>query len=1072
MSKNPKIAFELIKYDDTLHVRATSPFGEAKADVEDTSALDTILVDLENENLYEIPSSRIQQIGNRLYKTLFAGKIAELGQHVFYEGISQKLPTQFEIRLDADQVRLARFPWEMIADDFGRPVVRDGLVDLTRYITFPQPPPQINIDLEDPLLRVISSPKNLARITALDIPLSHLLTLDHATYNLFVQNVLIEKLKLWGIHFDGHGAMLFQCLRCNHLNFSPRTYCAKCGKELKGQKEVGALAFEAEGAAEWVLADEIGAVLFNADIQFALLLACESANLGGQFLFNGLAPNLILAGVPAVVGMQFPVSDNYANHFMRIFYTTILQGKDILGALRVARQASVKDAWYSPVLYLRHREDDRSEKPVYHTRQVDTATPASVKPGVPFLAKLWIRRPESPPATSDRLREELGIEGDLATHNTEADIKFENIAGRSLRRGNVEIHLDSPFCEIAPASIPLFISEHLDAPPAMFRVTPRRLGKIPLNFSLWQDEMEIASIIHSINCSDTESLNTSRNTLSIPVEETPVISISQSDLESDELDEEIILIDSQDVIDLTNDRQDERLEVGGSGREIIKTSSPEKIKVIVTDWAGGKTMTAELPADVQMKRLIPALVTRMSLPTNVQYDVQHKQSGRILQPNNTLGSIGVKEGNTLRLIPNVVAGCFLGRTKVSIPNDRQANIEDLKEGDVVLGYDLENHQLVESTIKRVYKFFSDEYFVINHILNVTGSHPIYASKTWTTVAELHSGDYLYDEKLQPIEIFDIIRVKENVRVYNLELLDTHVFFADGILVHNVSIKVTVTDQDGGKTVTAELPADAQMDRLVPALVTKMSLPRNVQYGIQHKQSGKQLQPRDTLEKAGVKEGDTLRMLPNVTAGCFLGGTEISLSNGKSTKIEYLREGDKILAYDLEKNEVVESEVKQVYRFTTQEYYIIDYKLGITASHPIYANGKWTTPDKLNIGDHLYDERMNEVQIYDIVKINQKARIYNLELAQNHAFFADGVLVHNVHIDVAIYDPRSGKSIKVNLPSGVDTENFISSLIKELELPDNTYILYSKSAGGEIDLHKSLFKVGIKNGNELQIVSHH
>ena len=80
------------------------------------------------------------------------------------------------------------------------------------------------------------------------------------------------------------------------------------------------------------------------------------------------------------------------------------------------------------------------------------------------------------------------------------------------------------------------------------------------------------------------------------------------------------------------------------------------------------------------------------------------------------------------------------------------------------------------------------------------------------------------------------------------------------------IKVTVTDQAGGKTVTAELPSDATMNRLLPALVTKMQLPSNVQYGIQHKQSGKQLQPGDTLAGVGSKEGDTLRLLPDVTAG--------------------------------------------------------------------------------------------------------------------------------------------------------------------------------------------------------------
>ena len=51
-----------------------------------------------------------------------------------------------------------------------------------------------------------------------------------------------------------------------------------------------------------------------------------------------------------------------------------------------------------------------------------------------------------------------------------------------------------------------------------------------------------------------------------------------------------------------------------------------------------------------------------------------------------------------------------------------------------------------------------------------------------------------------------------------------------------------------------------------ALVKKMGLPDNVSYSIQHKQSGKQLQDSDTLASAGVKTGDTLHLLPNITAG--------------------------------------------------------------------------------------------------------------------------------------------------------------------------------------------------------------
>src|SRR5687768_22302 len=73
------------------------------------------------------------------------------------------------------------------------------------------------------------------------------------------------------------------------------------------------------------------------------------------------------------------------------------------------------------------------------------------------------------------------------------------------------------------------------------------------------------------------------------------------------------------------------------------------------------------------------------------------------------------------------------------------------------------------------------------------------------------------------------------------------------------VKVTITDQAGGKTVTAGLPTTVPMRRLLGGIVTQMHLPSNVQYGIQHKQSGKQLQESDTLASAGVKDGDTLRL---------------------------------------------------------------------------------------------------------------------------------------------------------------------------------------------------------------------
>lgn len=86
-----------------------------------------------------------------------------------------------------------------------------------------------------------------------------------------------------------------------------------------------------------------------------------------------------------------------------------------------------------------------------------------------------------------------------------------------------------------------------------------------------------------------------------------------------------------------------------------------------------------------------------------------------------------------------------------------------------------------------------------------------------------------------------------------------------------AIKVIIIDPTGSKKVPVELPDDVPMKRLIPALVTKMSLPTTqggqpLKYELDHKRSGKRLGDEDTLQAAGVQPEDTLILLPSPTAG--------------------------------------------------------------------------------------------------------------------------------------------------------------------------------------------------------------
>jgi uncharacterized ubiquitin-like protein YukD len=87
-----------------------------------------------------------------------------------------------------------------------------------------------------------------------------------------------------------------------------------------------------------------------------------------------------------------------------------------------------------------------------------------------------------------------------------------------------------------------------------------------------------------------------------------------------------------------------------------------------------------------------------------------------------------------------------------------------------------------------------------------------------------------------------------------------------------SITVEVWDATGNKKQLVEMPGDAPINRVLAVLVDRMSLPRNspdgqlMSYKFHHKASGMQLLDNQTLEQAGVKDGDILRIQPEITAG--------------------------------------------------------------------------------------------------------------------------------------------------------------------------------------------------------------
>jgi hypothetical protein len=87
-----------------------------------------------------------------------------------------------------------------------------------------------------------------------------------------------------------------------------------------------------------------------------------------------------------------------------------------------------------------------------------------------------------------------------------------------------------------------------------------------------------------------------------------------------------------------------------------------------------------------------------------------------------------------------------------------------------------------------------------------------------------------------------------------------------------TVTVQVWDATGNKRQEVEMPVDVPMNRILAVLLQRMSFPefapdgQPLSYKFHHRASGKQLLDTQCLKDVGVKEGDVLRLQPEITAG--------------------------------------------------------------------------------------------------------------------------------------------------------------------------------------------------------------
>lgn len=86
------------------------------------------------------------------------------------------------------------------------------------------------------------------------------------------------------------------------------------------------------------------------------------------------------------------------------------------------------------------------------------------------------------------------------------------------------------------------------------------------------------------------------------------------------------------------------------------------------------------------------------------------------------------------------------------------------------------------------------------------------------------------------------------------------------------VNVTIVDTTGNKEQKVGLPDDIKIGVIMVKLIEKIKLPsigpdgNPISYKFIHKVSGRQLLDTQTLSDANIKNGDVLRLQPEITAG--------------------------------------------------------------------------------------------------------------------------------------------------------------------------------------------------------------
>jgi hypothetical protein len=285
----------------------------------------------------------LEDFGDQLFQAVFSGPVREcLGRSRLLAG-GRDAGLRIRLRLPG---ALADIPWEYLHDPEYGFLGLSPETALVRYLEMPAPVGTFPISPPLRILAMISAPGDVPRLegeeewgkltSALDELIRDGLVevdrLEAGTLAALQRPLRLRKYHV--LHFIGHG-----------------------GWDENAQD--GALALEGtDRTTRLVTGRDLGLMIRgHRSLRLVVLNACEGARSARDDPFGGVAQALVRQGIPAVIAMQFEISDPAALVFSHSFYQAIADGLPVDVATLEARRAMFAEGneveWATPVLHLR-----------------------------------------------------------------------------------------------------------------------------------------------------------------------------------------------------------------------------------------------------------------------------------------------------------------------------------------------------------------------------------------------------------------------------------------------------------------------------------------------------------------------------------------------------------------------------------------------------------------------------------------------------------------------------------------------------------------------------------------------